>query len=322
MSRVMGSMRIILTMMTALGLNTGQAEALELSLPSSAKQTGESLRNPDSYMLPLGPFADGALPVLEVEGRVLQQAWRIDQSATTTLQIIRPLRDQLVAAGYEILLDCGGQECGGFDFRLNTRIMPAPDMHIDLFDFRALSARKLGADGTKSEGYASVIVSLSGGAAYVQVIHVTPDGLASELSVSSDSRSPVTEATENTSLVDNLTGKGHVILKDLDFGTGSATLGQGEYASLEALAAFLLANADRRVALVGHTDLVGSLADNVALSNKRAGSVLRRLVEDYDVPASQLESHGVGYLSPLAPNHTSAGRDANRRVEAVLLSAK
>ena len=42
----------------------------------------------------------------------------------------------------------------------------------------------------------------------------------------------------------------------------------------------------------------------------------------YEVPRAQMESNGMGYLSPVAPNTTEAGREANRRVEAVLLNAE
>jgi OOP family OmpA-OmpF porin len=74
-----------------------------------------------------------------------------------------------------------------------------------------------------------------------------------------------------------------------------------------------------RVALVGHTDATGSLDANIALSRKRAASVKDRLVRAYGIAVSRLDAEGMGYLAPIASNLTQAGRDANRRVEAVLL---
>jgi outer membrane protein OmpA-like peptidoglycan-associated protein len=38
------------------------------------------------------------------------------------------------------------------------------------------------------------------------------------------------------------------------------------------------------------------------------------------VSRQQLKAEGVGYLAPIASNLTEAGRQANRRVEVVLLS--
>jgi len=83
-----------------------------------------------------------------------------------------------------------------------------------------------------------------------------------------------------------------------------------------------MADESRRVALVGHTDAKGGLETNVALSQRRAASVLERLAGRYKVPRVQMESNGMGYLSPVANNTTREGRDANRRVEAVLLNTK
>jgi OOP family OmpA-OmpF porin len=40
------------------------------------------------------------------------------------------------------------------------------------------------------------------------------------------------------------------------------------------------------------------------------------------VSEAQVASDGVGYLSPVASNLTAAGREANRRVEAVLISTE
>ena len=111
-------------------------------------------------------------------------------------------------------------------------------------------------------------------------------------------------------------------LDDLSFATGSSDLSEGQYASLARLAAYLLANPDKTVALVGHTDSEGSIAGNIALSKRRAASVLERLVSVYDVPRRQMEAEGVGYLSPRASNLTAEGRVKNRRVEVILTSTQ
>jgi OOP family OmpA-OmpF porin len=112
-----------------------------------------------------------------------------------------------------------------------------------------------------------------------------------------------------------------VVLPGLDFETGSAALADRTYPALRALAGYLAADPARRIALVGHTDRVGELDSNMALSKQRAASVAERLVDRHGVAPEKLESHGVGYLSPRAPNATSGGREMNRRVEAVPLDA-
>lgn len=297
--------------------------ALDLELPGNAAMTTEIREPATTYFLPLAPWQMGEIPTVELEGALVQQAWQIEAQGLTSLQMMTPLRQQVIDAGYDILFDCAGQECGGFDFRFNTRVIPAPDMFVDLFDFRFLSAR-WSPDAGPSD-YITLLVSRAGGTGYVQITQIrqngTQPGQTLTVQPGAQETRPV-PSSEPGSLAEALTGQGHVVLRDLEFETGSASLGAGPYASLEALARFLRADSTRRVALVGHTDTVGGLEPNVGLSRRRATSVLERLATQYDIPRQQLEAGGMGYLSPLTTNLTPEGREANRRVEAVLLNTE
>ncbi len=108
-------------------------------------------------------------------------------------------------------------------------------------------------------------------------------------------------------------------MEDLDFETGSNTLGPGAHDSLARIAAFLVGHPAYRIVLVGHTDSVGALETNIALSKRRAEAVRGRLIDAYGVPAGQVGAEGMGYLAPVASNLTPEGRERNRRVEALLL---
>ncbi|MGK7651658.1 OmpA family protein [Roseovarius sp. B08] len=307
-----------------------EAGALELSLPAGATMTGEVRRAAKAYAVPTEGYADGHIPAIDAEGFFLQQAWRLDAPGLTSLQLQRPLRRQITEAGYSIMLDCAARDCGGFDFRFNTPVLAAPDMFVDLRDYRFLSARKEGAGGVMD--YVTVLVSQVSGSGYIQVIRLAQSEAASE---SLGAAAPEVEggAAETVTtgaipeaapgpLGEQLLETGHAVLSDLDFETGTVSLGPGPHPSLQALAAFLREDPERRVALVGHTDTVGTLEDNTALSRRRAAAVLERLVSDYDIPRRQLEAEGMGYLEPVASNLTEAGREANRRVEAVLLNTE
>jgi outer membrane protein OmpA-like peptidoglycan-associated protein len=68
------------------------------------------------------------------------------------------------------------------------------------------------------------------------------------------------------------------------------------------------------VVLEGHTDSVGSVSYNEALSEQRADSVRRYLV-DHGVPEAKIRSVGYGESQPIADNSTPEGRARNRRVE-------
>jgi len=293
------------------------ARAVDLTIPGSAAMTREIAEEAGSYRLPVGPYSDGLVYSFRVEGAIVQQAWRIEAQGMTTLQILSPMRQQLLDAGFDILFECTAQTCGGFDFRFNTRVMAAPDMFVDLLDFRFLSARRNGQDN--GADYVTLLISRANESGYVQIIQAGGEQIeVADRPVAPDVVPDAALMTDQ-SLIQKLLGQGHVILSDLDFETGSAALGAGPYASLRALADFLNADAGRRVALVGHTDTVGGLDPNIALSRERAASVLARLAEDHQVPRAQMDAEGAGYLAPIASNRTDDGREANRRVEVVLL---
>jgi OOP family OmpA-OmpF porin len=86
------------------------------------------------------------------------------------------------------------------------------------------------------------------------------------------------------------------------------------------LAAWLAESAERRIVLVGHTDAEGALDSNIELSRARAAAVRNALVTEFGADPARIEAAGVGYLAPRAANSLAEGREANRRVEVVLIS--
>lgn len=293
-----------------------QAAAVTLDMPGNATLVVEDVAGLDSYAMPTGAWTTDGLPVLTASGEVRQQAWRIDAPGLTTLQLLQPLEDQLVKDGFEVLFTCTDEACGGFDFRFSTPVLPAPAMHVDLGDYRFIATQRV-VDGNTE--LLSLLASRSSSAGFVQVIRV---GAADSEPVAT-AQAPAVRAVSTTitgDLTQELERNGRFILADLAFQTGSAQLGEATFSSLQDLADYLRANPDRTVAMVGHTDSVGSLDGNIALSKRRAGSVLERLVTAYDVPRRQLEAEGMGYLSPVSTNLTEEGRDANRRVEVIITS--
>lgn len=304
------------------------AQALKLEFPANAKRTAEKVEAFGSYKIPVSGFEDGGLQTLWAEGEIRRQAWQIKADGLTTLQILVPLRDQLQEAGFETVFECEAQDCGGFDFRYATDVMPEPAMHVDLGDYRFLAAQRMG--GAKPE-YVSLVISRTAGRGFVQVIRVGPKTRGAPLVTSSSKgamRAPVVAGTTSTPdgpltglpLIEQLETHGRAVLEDLAFQTGSSTLGEQVFPSLEMLAAYLIDNPNRSIVLVGHTDAEGSLAGNIALSRKRAGSVQSRLTKALGVPSAQVKADGVGFLSPLTTNLTEAGRELNRRVEVILSS--
>lgn len=295
-----------------LGCAATSLAALELALPTGARQLSERVSPFGSYRLPTGAWEAGNLPVETFEGEIDRQTWRLDGGSATTLQVLDPLRKQIADAGYETVFSCKDQDCGGFDFRFETEVVPAPDMHVDIRDYRFLSAMR--GDGEAL----SLLISRGRNAAYVQIIQVNPAGSplpGPQISVGEDTDTPDPAG----GLIARLLAQGHVILPDLQFQTGADTLINGPYDSLSALAEFLRANPELSLMLVGHTDSIGTLDGNIALSKRRAEAVRARMLELYELPPSRVRAEGMGYLSPVASNLTGDGREANRRVEAVIL---
>jgi len=68
----------------------------------------------------------------------------------------------------------------------------------------------------------------------------------------------------------------------------------------------------------GYTDNVGSEQHNLDLSQRRAESVVNKLVDKYGIERSRLSAKGYGMSQPIADNSTEEGRQQNRRIEAVI----
>lgn len=292
--------------------------ASDLALPIGARMLGERSSPMARYALPLGPVANDKVPAEYFEGQVLRRTWHLAGGATS-LQLFAPMREQLQTEGYDILYQCQAQECGGFDFRFGIEVVPAPDMIVDIGDYLFLSALK------GESQVLSLLVSRSGSSTYIQVIEVAPPNVdlievtPIEAPTPEVGPDPIAQADERE-LIGVLSSSGRVVLTDLEFETGSARLGTGPFDSLAQLASALTESPEMRVMLVGHTDNVGTQDDNVALSQLRAEAVRERLLTLVEADVTRIEVFGAGFIAPLTSNSTREGRDANRRVEAVLMS--
>lgn len=309
-----------LAMLVALG-GAGGARAFEPLLPSGARLTAERASVLDVYDAPTGVFDGRIVPSVAVEGAIVRRAWRIDTAGLTPLQVMVPLRRKLSEEGYEVIFECEAGNCGGFDFRFNTEILPGPNMYVNISRFRHLTAVR--GDETNPEAVVTVLASVTSGTAYVQIISADT-GVDLEEVIAQAEQAPLVPAPVAAPIVaaeeDVLLEQGRVILDDLDFASGTSDLGPGPFQSLSDLAAILRDSPGLRVALVGHTDTVGDLETNIAISRARAQSVRDRLVSTHGLDPARLDAEGMGYLSPIASNRTEEGRTANRRVEAVLLN--
>ena len=89
---------------------------------------------------------------------------------------------------------------------------------------------------------------------------------------------------------------------------------------LQNFANFMTTNPNSTVTLEGHTDNYGSKNYNEGLALRRAKSVRRYLVSNFNIWGNRITAKGYGESHPEASNKTSQGRQKNRRVYATITS--
>lgn len=114
------------------------------------------------------------------------------------------------------------------------------------------------------------------------------------------------------------TERGLVItLGDVLFDLNKADLKPGSERNVLKVADFLKAYPERKALIEGFTDSTGSDSYNLMLSQRRAESVRRFLINN-GVSADRVSAHGYGKSNPVASNATAVTRQLNRRVEIVV----
>jgi len=120
--------------------------------------------------------------------------------------------------------------------------------------------------------------------------------------------------------------KGLVItfVADVLFDSGKDKIRPAANASLDKVALVLEENVpDLSIGIEGHTDNVpikrSGWKSNWELSSARALSVLHYLVDNKGIAPQRISAIGYGEYRPVASNSTKEGRQANRRVEIVIL---
>ena len=106
----------------------------------------------------------------------------------------------------------------------------------------------------------------------------------------------------------------------IPFKTGKSDLQKVAIDRLK-IVAEALKGTTRTILVEGHTDSTGRPETNMTLSQARAETVRKYLI-DGGIPADQIRAVGAGEDRPVADNKTSAGRAKNRRVEVILEKPK
>ena len=103
-------------------------------------------------------------------------------------------------------------------------------------------------------------------------------------------------------------------LDNVHFDSGKSSIKTSSYDELKELVDFLKLKPKIKIKIGGHTDNVGEELAKQTLSQERASSVKKYLVE-HGVSSSRLIAKGYGESTPAADNNTEKGKKLNRRTE-------
>ena len=107
---------------------------------------------------------------------------------------------------------------------------------------------------------------------------------------------------------------------ELLFAVGSNEVQAGAYDTLAKVAELIGMYGGRQVLIIGHSDGMGDAERNRQLSERRAERVKQLFVDYFELAADRLSTEGLGEARPIASNATPQGRNANRRVEVLILN--
>lgn len=263
--------------------------------------TGYQVKDFDAARMQAAAFKDGQpTDARRLEGKITRIAYR-SNPGPSILEVSRNFETQLTKIGFEKLLACDTDACGGIPFIEAIDALPIPQMWIDGFNYHYFAGRRV--DGAR-ETWASLVVSENNREIYAQLIVA-------------ETRAIENKMVDAAAMSKGLRETGRIALYGIYFDTDRAVLKSESRPTLEQIAKLLAGEAQLNVFIVGHTDSQGPYAYNLDLSRRRAEAIAEELVKNYRIGAPRLRTAGVAHLAPVGSNGNEAGRALNRRVELV-----
>jgi outer membrane protein OmpA-like peptidoglycan-associated protein len=132
-----------------------------------------------------------------------------------------------------------------------------------------------------------------------------------------DSANQLAESTRSRlgQVVDNIDNYKLVTTESILFGLNKHELTKEAKEQLDAAVTKIQGSKNFVLEIQGFTDKTGSASTNLALSQRRADSVVRYLTVQHNVPLRKISVLGIGEDDPNADNKTREGRKQARRVE-------
>ena len=263
--------------------------------------TGFDVKDFDAVRIQGAAFRDGKpVDARRLEGRATRIAYRTGKGPSI-IEVARNFENQLAKAGFETLLACDTDACGGIPFVEAVDVLPIPQMWIDGFNYRYYAGRRV--QGGR-ETYVSVLVSMNNDDIYTQLTAVDLGAIENKM-------------VDAAAMAKGLGENGRIALYGIYFDTDKVVVKPESRPTLDEIAKLLQSQPRLNVFIVGHTDSQGTHDYNVTLSRRRAEAVAAALIQNYNISKARLSTAGVGFLAPVRSNATEDGRALNRRVELV-----
>ncbi|MEO6172389.1 MAG: DUF4892 domain-containing protein, partial [Arenimonas sp.] len=276
-------------------------------------------------------FIDAKLSKV-VEGRYTRLLY-VAPEGRSAVEVLRNYMDEIRAKGGKAIYGCNGTACGG-DMHGNDHGGGTQGLLEKLYPHERLKTPNFSNGNCAStmdvneQRFVVYRVPSENGDIYLAVyIYNVQDDLyckafndrtmAMIIAIEPKAREQKMVTVSAAEMQQAINSSGRIALYGIYFDTNKTDIKPESDAAIEQIAALLKANANLKVFIVGHTDNVGSNTANMDLSKRRANAVMGDLASRHGVNAAQMESAGIGMLSPLASNDDEAGRSKNRRVELV-----
>lgn len=256
------------------------------------------------------------------EGRITNRMY-FGPKGASPLEIFRNYQAAFRAAGYDVMYQCEAAQCQKDETQAKmvrwvqnvawTDNGKSDYYIIRIFEYKPgfhyIHVRRNGPDGPTSIQVALRAGETQGEDAgrVQQFVQVVEPARVEQGKVTVDART----------IDSTLKSQGRIALYGVLFDTNQAVIKPGSADTLFEMAKALKNDPGMNVYIVGHTDNVGNIDANMALSRKRAQAVSEALSKNYGIAASRLQAFGVASLSPTALNTSEDGRAKNRRVEMV-----
>ena len=104
----------------------------------------------------------------------------------------------------------------------------------------------------------------------------------------------------------------------IEFDINKADVRPQYYDEVGRVGVFMKKNPTTTAVIEGYADEVGTAEYNLEISRQRAESVVKWLSSNYGIDPSRLSAVGYGEAGPLAGNATDAGKQKNRRINAII----